>query len=177
MSATSQSPGPAGSSSGRKPPPTDSEQPQDPNPPPAEAIGEAFSRLAELKEFAAYYAAARLDAWKASARNMGIYAGLGLLALVAAAALVVTAVVLLLRGISGAFAQLFSGHPWLGDVITSVLFLLLIAAGAIIGMKLLSRWFHSNTVAKYESRQSRQRQQFGRDVRHEAQRSDGRPQS
>ena len=114
-----------------KPPPSGApdspRRPQAPDPPPrgsvppSQAFHEAMSKLAELKEFVAYYAAVRIDMLKVTVRNVGIYAGLGVIGLLAAGAMVVTAVVLLLRGIAGAFAQLFSGYPWLGDLITAVL--------------------------------------------------------
>ena len=172
MSPTTQSPDTAGPSARRDGPQEDPERPFAPHPPPADAIREAFSRMSELKEFASYYAAVRVDAWKTTLRNVGIYAGLGLVALAGGAALVATAVVLLLLGIAGAFAQLFSGHPWLGDIITSVIFLGFLGGSVLIGMMVLRKTFHNNTVQKYESRQSQQREQFGHSVRDEAKRAE-----
>lgn len=172
MSPTTQSPETGGPSAQRDEPHDDPQRPFASHPPPADAFREAFSRVSELKEFASYYAAARVDAWKASLRNLGIYAGLGLVAMAGGAALVATAVVLLLLGIAGAFAQLFSGHPWLGDIITSVIFLGFLGGVVLIGLKILGKVFHSKMVGKYESRQSRQREQFGHSVRDEAKRAE-----
>ncbi|HSU65338.1 MAG TPA: phage holin family protein [Tepidisphaeraceae bacterium] len=143
-----------------------------PMPPPAhpsDAIRDAFAKLAELREFAAYYVAARVDALKLTARRIGIYAALGLVGAVAGATVVITAVVLLLRGIAGAFASLFRPElAWLGDLITAVIFLAIPVIGILIGMRILTRTFKTSTVHKYEERQRHQRQQFGRDVRDEA---------
>lgn len=135
---------------------------------PADAIRDAFGKLAELREFAAYYVAAKIDALKVTARRVGIFAGLGLMGAVAAATVVVVSVVLLLRGIAGAFAEIFPAHPWIGDLITAVIFLAIPVIGILIGMRILTRTFKTSTVDKYERRQSEQRQQFGRSVRDEA---------
>ena len=101
---------------------------------------------------------------KVTVRNLGIYLGLAIVGLIAVGAMVVTAVVLLLRGISGGIGQLFSGHPWLGDLITAVVVLAVLAAGVVVVMKKLTGTFRSQTVKKYEERLRRQRQQFGHDV-------------
>ena len=137
--------------------------------PPAQAFHEAMEKLAELKEYAAYYAAVRVDMLKATIRNLGIYAGLAVVGLIAVGAMVVTAIVLLLDGIAGAFAQLIPKFPWLGDIITAVLFLGVMAVGIVIVMKKLTGTFRSQTVKKYEDRQQRERQQFGQDVHDRAQ--------
>ena len=139
---------------------------------PSEAIGLAAAKLAEFKEFAAYYAAAKLDSIKVTARNVGIYAGIGIIGLVAAATLIIVAVVLLMTGIAGAIAAIFPAHlAWLGNIITGVLFLAIPVVGILVGMRILTKTFKTTTVHKYETRQQQQRQQFGRDVRDEATRA------
>lgn len=135
---------------------------------PAAAIRDAVGKLRELREFAAYYLAARADAIKASVRNAGIYAALGIVGALAAGTLVVMAIALLLIGIARGLGALLGGREWLGDIITGAIFLALLAAAVVFGMKMLTRSFKSQTVRKYEQRQSQQQQQFGRDVRHEA---------
>lgn len=157
-----------GSQRAREQRPDGGGRPLHPDPPPAEAIRQAMQKLAELREFVSYYVSVRVDSLKITARNLGIYAALGVIGLIAAGAMVVTAVVLLLTGIAGAFGQLFSGHPWLGNIITAVLVLGLIAGSVVFVMKKLTHTFRSQTVKKYEDRLSRERQQFGRNVRDEA---------
>jgi hypothetical protein len=127
-----------------------------------------MAKLAELKEYVAYYAAVRVDMLKVTIRNLGIYAALGVVGLIAAGAMVVTAVVLLLQGIAGAFAQLIPRFPWLGNLITAVLVLGAMAVGIVIVMKKLTGTFRSQTVKKYEERTRRERQQFGHDVHERA---------
>jgi hypothetical protein len=105
---------------------------------------------------------------KVTIRNLGIYAALGVVGLIAAGAMVVTAVVLLLQGIAGAFAQLIPRFPWLGNLITAVLVLGAMAVGIVIVMKKLTGTFRSQTVKKYEERTRRERQQFGHDVHERA---------
>ena len=136
---------------------------------PAQAFHDAMQRLAEAREFAAYYIAARIDALKATARKAAILAALGVVGLLAAAAVLVTAIVLVLQGIAGAFAILVGGREWLGALITGVLVILVLVAVILIGMKWLSGSSRRKTVQKYENRQSQQRQRFGgRDVQSEA---------
>ena len=142
---------------------------------PTDALREAVAKLAELREFAAYYVAARIDAIRLTVRNIGIYAGLAILGLVAVATILVVSVALLLLGIAGAWGELFAQHKWLGDIITAVIFLGLLAGGVLIGMRVLTGMFKTTTVHKYESRQRQQRQQFGRDVRSEAAAPERRP--
>jgi uncharacterized membrane protein (DUF106 family) len=105
---------------------------------------------------------------KAAVRNLGIYVALVILGLMAVGAMVVTAVVLLLRGVAGAFAQVFASHPWLGDLITAVLVLAVLAGAIVFVMKKLTGTFRSLTVKKYEDRLRRERQEFGHDVRERA---------
>src|SRR3954463_15030195 len=79
---------------------------------PTEAFKDAGRKFAELGEYVSYYIAAKFDGIKGSVRNIGIYAALGVVGLIATAGFVVTAVVLLCRGIAGAFAALFGGRVW-----------------------------------------------------------------
>src|SRR5438045_2468016 len=73
---------------------------------PAEALKEVGTRLAEVKEFASYYLAAKLDGIKVSFRNLGIYAALGIVGLIAASAVITTSVVLLLVGLAWGLGDL-----------------------------------------------------------------------
>lgn len=155
------------SSPGREQPP-DGDADHRPSSHPADAIRDALRRIGQLREFAAYYASARIDAIKASIRDAGIYAALGLIGVLAAGSIVVVAISLLLIGIAGAFAALLGGRVWLGQIITGAIFLAVLAIGAMVGIRVLRRWFHSKMVQKYEERQRQQRERFGQDVGDEA---------
>lgn len=170
MSAKSDWPGaPASSaeSTGREQPPDGDAGPRA-SAHPADAIREAFHRIGQLREFAAYYVSARIDAIKASVRDAGVYAALGLIGVLAAGSVVAVAIGLLLVGIAGAFAALLGGRLWLGQIITGAIFLAILAIASMIGMRVLRRWFHSKMVQKYEERQRQQRERFGQNVRDEA---------
>src|SRR3954462_40778 len=90
---------------------------------PGEAFKEAGARLGELKEFASYYVAAKLDAWKVTGRNLGIYAALGIVGLIAASAIITTAAVLLLVGIAWGLGALLWHQYWLGALLVGLLVL------------------------------------------------------
>src|SRR5687768_9217043 len=87
---------------------------------PAEAFKDVGTRFAELKEYASYYVAAKADGIKTSFRNLGLYAVLGIVGLMAGGAVVVTAAVLLLTGIAGAISAIFRSdltppdRTWIG---------------------------------------------------------------
>src|SRR5215217_8761114 len=68
---------------------------------PAEVFADVKTRLSELTEYAGYLLSAKVDGIKLAIRNAGIYAALGAVGLLAGGAFVVTAAVLLLRGIAG----------------------------------------------------------------------------
>jgi hypothetical protein len=171
MSAPTETSRPASGTTRAGPDPAPAGQPPgDPPfaPHPTDAIREALTKLGELREFAAYYAATKFDAIKLTIRKLGILAGVGLIAGIGAATVVVVAVVLFIRGIAGALTELFPRYPWLGDLIAGVIFLAIPVVAVLIGMRILTRTFKTLTVQKYETRQRQQRQQFGRDVRDEA---------
>src|SRR5258706_4110116 len=89
--------------------------------PKANPAAEAFHRItqdaAELKEYAGYYVTAKIDGFKRTLRNLGLYAALGVLGLIAAGALVATAVGLIVVGIAQTLTSLFGGREWLGGIV------------------------------------------------------------
>src|SRR5439155_14746715 len=132
---------------------------------PAEAFKEVGARLGELKEFASYYVAAKLDAWKVSVRNLGMYAALGIVGLIAVSAIVTTAAALLLIGIAWGLGTLLWHQYWLGAAIVGLLVLGGIGGGILFFMKRLTSTGRKQLVQKYENRQRDQRINFGEDVR------------
>ena len=133
---------------------------------PADAFRDVGLRLAELKEFASYYVAAKLDAWKVTFRNLGMYAALGILGLIAGSAIISTAAVLLLVGLALAIGKPFDpDQPWVGAIIVGLLVLGGLAGGIVFFMKRLTNTSRKRLVEKYENRQRDERIQFGEDVR------------
>ena len=140
---------------------------------PGEAWKAAFSSLGEAKEYASYFVGAKWDAIKVSLRNLGVYAVLGLLGLVAGMALLATTVVMLLNGLAGAIGAIPKyDKPWLGQLIVSGAILLLVGGGVALGLKWLKSSSRKQTVDKYERRQREQRHLYGHDVRERATRQE-----
>jgi len=134
-------------------------------PSPAEAFKDVGTRLGELKEFAAYYVAAKLDAYKVTARNLGMYAALGIVGLIAGSAIITTAAVLLLVGIAWGLGALLWHQYWLGALLVGLLVLGGLGGGIVYFMKRLTNTSRARLVEKYKNRQRDQRIQFGEDVR------------
>lgn len=133
---------------------------------PTDAFKDVGVRLAELKEFASYYLGAKLDAYKVSLRNLGMYAALGIVGLIAGSAIITTAAVLLLVGLALAIGKPFNpDQPWVGALVVGLLVLGGLAFGIIFFMKKLTNTSRKRLVEKYENRQRDQRIHFGEDVR------------
>lgn len=133
---------------------------------PADALRDVGAKFAELKEFASYYLAAKIDSYKITARNLGIYAALGILGLIAGSAIITTAAVLLLVGLALAIGKPFDpDQPWVGALVVGLLVLGGLAAGIIVFMKKLTNTSRKRVVEKYENRQRDQRIYYGEDVR------------
>lgn len=131
---------------------------------PADAFKDIGTRLGEVKEYASYLIATKLDGIKATIRNIAIFAVLGIIGLIVGGAVLVTAGVLLVTGLAQAISALLGDSGWAGKLIVSLLILGGLAAGVIFGLKSLTRTFKSQLVAKYEERQRQQRSNFGHDV-------------
>jgi uncharacterized membrane protein YqjE len=136
---------------------------QGPNPA-VEALHRLGRDVEELKEYASLYAAAKVDGVKRTVRNIGLYAALGVLGLIAGGALVATAVGLIVVGLAVLLGNAFGGRYWLGNMVTGVLVLAVIGAGVWFMMNKLTGTWRSQTMKKYEQRKQSQRQRFGHDV-------------
>jgi hypothetical protein len=136
---------------------------------PADAFKDVGQAFGELKEYASYYVAAKADSFKASFRNLGLYAALGIVGLLAGGAIIVTAAVQLLTGLAGAIGAIFEpDRPWVGNIVVGFLILAGIGVGTMLFLKKFTAASRERTVKKYESRQQQQRVQYGHDVRERA---------
>jgi hypothetical protein len=137
----------------------------DERPNPASA---AFHRIKcdvdELKEYARYYLAAKVDGIKRTVRNVGLYAALGVLGLLVGGAIVATAAGLIIVGIADLLGRLFGDRYWLGDLVTGIIVLAVIGGAAWFMMKKLTGGWRSQTIKKYEQRKQTQRVRFGHNV-------------
>jgi len=130
----------------------------------AESLRAIRARLEELRAYAGYFLAAKLDRLKLTIRQLVLLAAIGVIGLVAVVGVVVTAIVLTLRGIAGALAVICGQGPWLGDLLCGALVLALVMIGLWVGVKRFTRASRESTVRKYESDQRQQRINLGHDV-------------
>jgi hypothetical protein len=145
--------------------PTNAADAEDGKPNPATA---AFHRLTgdleELKEYAGHYVAAKIDGFRRTVRNLGLYAALGVLGLIVGGAVLATAAGLIIVGLAEGLGRLFGYRYWLGDIVAGVVVLGAIAASVWFMMNKLTGSWHAQTVKKYEERKRSQRERFGHDV-------------
>src|SRR5437016_5855491 len=81
---------------------------------PLDAFRDAGEKLAELRSYVSYYVAAKADQLKTTARNLGLYAGLGVVALVMGATAIVMGVAIFCLGFAYALTIAFGGRAWAG---------------------------------------------------------------
>ena len=84
--------------------------PGEQEPSPAEALRRLQQQVGELQAYLTHFASAKIDGFVLSARQLALWAVLGVVGLTAAVGLVVTAVVLSLVGAADGFALLFGGR-------------------------------------------------------------------
>ncbi len=134
------------------------------NPAPTAAWADAIAQATKLKDFAAYYAAAKADALKVSVRNVVMVAALGVVAAIVALTALITATVLLCAGLAGALGALMGHTGWLGSLAFGVLVLVIAGLGLWLAMRLVVSKSRAATVEKYKAWTMRQRERFGTDV-------------
>lgn len=139
-------------------------------PSPADAVKEAASRFAELKEYAGYYVAAKVDGIKVSLRNIAIYIALGIVGGIVGIALLIAATVMLLNGLSGLIGEIFpeKWEHWGGDLVLGLLLVGGAAAGVVFGLKSITGSSRKRTIEKYENRTREERRVYGHDVHQRA---------
>jgi len=140
------------------------------HPAPGESLHRLMNLVGELKEYLSYLLSAKADKTKATLRNAGLYAALGVVGLITAVAMIAVSVVLLLWGAAAGIGAALGGQMWVGALIIGAFVLACIGAGARLFVARMMRAMRAKTVKKYEQRQSWQRGRFGRDVEEAAKR-------
>jgi uncharacterized membrane protein len=133
-------------------------------PSPAEALRRLQQQVGELQAYLTHFVSAKVDGFVLSARQLALWAVLGVVGLIAAVGLVVTAVVLVLVGAADGFAVLFGGRWWLGALVVGGGTLVLLAVGIFIGMRILQSRWRQQKVQQYDERQLQQQATFGHSV-------------
>jgi uncharacterized membrane protein len=135
---------------------------------PANAFGAIPTYVRELGAYANHYVSAKLDAVKLSLRNAVILSVAGVLAGVLGAAVLATAVVLLLTGIAHGLGAAMGGRNWLGELIVGAVVIAVFAAVVRYALGRLKAAVRREMVRKYEAARQQQRSRFGHDVADEA---------
>jgi hypothetical protein len=133
-----------------------------------EAFAAAAAHLKEIRTYAAYYVAATVDGFKSSVKSALVYAAAAVLGGIAGAAILTTAAVLLVLGISEGLTLLFGGRVWLADLVTGVVLL-----GLVLGMTylLIGKIIGKSRTATRDKYEAMKREQFakhGHDVHERA---------
>jgi hypothetical protein len=130
----------------------------------AEALRRLQQQVGELQAYVTHFVSATIDGFVLSARQLALWAVLGVVGLTAAVGLVVTAVVLVLVGAADGFALLFGGRWWLGALVVGGGTLVLLALGIFIGMRLWQSRWRQQKVQQYDEHQLQQQTTFGHSV-------------
>lgn len=135
----------------------------------AQAFANLSAQIAQLKEYAAYYAAAKLDGIKWSMTRIAVMAVLGIVALIVGAGVLVTAAVLFVTGLASGLGRAFGPDmAWLGWIIVGGLVLVATAIGALMGLSALTKSTQRRMAEKYENKRRRQQYEYGTNVRSRA---------
>ncbi len=144
-------------------PPTESDAPS-----PAAPLADAAGRLREIPDYLEYWITAKLNQLRLWIRRLRRAVYLSFLLLIGVATAVGTSVFLLCRGVAEAIGQMV-GRPWLGDLLTGTVLLLVLAVAVPIAMARAARLSKQSTFAAYERRRQRHRERHGTDVHERSQ--------
>jgi uncharacterized membrane protein len=138
--------------------------PGEQEPSPAEALRRLQQQVGELQAYLTHFVSAKIDGFVLSARQLALWAVLGVVGLTAVVGLVVTAIVLVLVGAADGFAQLFGGRWWLGALVVGGGILVLLVLGIFVGMRTWQSRWRQQKVQQYDERQLQQQNTFGHSV-------------
>ena len=138
--------------------------PDEQEPSPEEALRRVLQQLEELRAYSTHFVSAKVDGLRLSARQLVVWAVLGIVGLIALAGLVVTAIVLCLGGAASGLGILFGERLWLGQLVVGGGLLLLLTLSILIGVRTWQHRSRQQKVQQYDERQLQQRTAFGRSV-------------
>lgn len=130
----------------------------------ADALHDLLTQMSELQAYATHFVNAKADGMQHAVRQTAIWVALVMVAVIAAAGALVMAIVLLLTGVSQGLAIAFGDRVWLGNAVTGLGLLILIAIILFVGIRQQQRKSYNQRKQAYAERQLRQRAAFGRNV-------------
>ena len=138
--------------------------PGEQEPSPEEAFRRLLQQLEELRAYSTHFVSAKVDGFILSVRQLLVWMVLGIVGLIALAAVVVTAIVLCLGGAAGGLGSLLGGRLWLGQLVVGGGLLVLLTLSILIGVRTWQRRARQQKVQQYDERQRQQRAAFGHSV-------------
>jgi len=138
--------------------------PGEQEPSPEEALRRLIQQLEELRAYGTHFVSAKVDGFIVSARQLLVWAGLGMVGLMGLAGLVVTAIVLFLDGAATGLGLLFGGRLWLGQLVIGGGVLVLLTLSILLATRTWRHRARQQKVQQYDERQLQQRTTFGRSV-------------
>jgi Mg2+/Co2+ transporter CorB len=130
----------------------------------ADAWHDLLTQMSELQAYALHLANAKVDGLQHGVRQIATWTAVGIVGLIAAAGVLVTAVVLFLKGVAQGLAIAFGDRIWLGNAVTGLGLLVLMAVMLLIGIRRQQRKSYNQRKQAYAERQLQQRVAFGRNV-------------
>lgn len=116
---------------------------------------ELLEDLEFLKSAASHYVSAQGDLMRTRLRKVAMLAVAWVLGRIVLYTALAYAVWMVLRGLSGALAELFDDRAWAGDLLTGVLFLSFVGAAAYAGTHHVFQKSRRRVAERYEHRRPR----------------------
>ena len=142
----------------------DADQAGSPGAPNAHPLDPIIKHLAELREFALHYVAARKDQAQVAARRLLVLLGIVVFAGAAGITLLVTSAVLVLTGLAAVVGDALGSSAGIGQLVVGSGTLLAFCLMLWLGLAVRRRFARQQTRQKYERRHDAQRARFGADV-------------
>jgi hypothetical protein len=120
--------------------------------------------VSELQAYALHLVTAKVDGMQHVVRQIATWAAVGIVGLIAAAGVLVTAVVLFILGVAQGLAIAFGDRIWLGNAVTGLGLVVLTAVILLIGIRRQQRKSYNQRRQAYAERQLQQQVAFGRNV-------------
>jgi len=136
---------------------------------PPHPLAGLFSQVRELVDHANLYVETRKDVLRGAVRRAAWAAVLGAVGGLAGATIIIVAAVYLMSGIAHGLGTWLGDEFWLGELITGLAVLLVLAGAAFFMIKRTNRKARERTIEKYERRQQQQRERFGHSATDRAQ--------
>jgi hypothetical protein len=129
-----------------------------------EAFDRLLKQITELREYVTYFISAKTDSARLLVQQIIMWVALGFVGVIAISSVLATVVVLLLTGVAEGLTVAFGGRIWLGNIVASLLTLVILGLGSFVWVRKWRKSSHMRTIQRYEQQQLEQQTAFGRSV-------------